>query len=107
MLIGERVQTDLQIQNEMTMSAWIYPTAYPVDLGDGGYGMIMGSQQDGASAGAALFYAAESSLAGVPPGSVIFNLGTGSSFAGIQTQSQYPTGDGSPADPRRRTYKNC
>ncbi len=91
--VSQPVPTNLQIQNAMTMSAWVYPTAYPTNQGGGPYAMIMGSQQDGASAGAALFYNAQvnnGGISGVPVGSVIFNLGNGSGFAGAETMSQVP-----------------
>jgi len=49
--VGEPVPTSLQIQNEITLEAWIYATQYPSnDLG-----LIVGSQYDTNMAGVSIF----------------------------------------------------
>ena len=90
-LIGQPVPANLQIQNAITLSAWIYPTAYPLNLGSGPYGMIVGSQMDENYSGAALFFNAQQDNGGsngVPVGSIIFSLGDGGAFYQVATQSQ-------------------
>jgi hypothetical protein len=92
-LIGEPVPANLQIQNAITLSAWIFPTAYPTDYGNGAYSMIVGSQEDYVAAGAALFLNGVVNSAGPsgePVGGIILNLGDGSAFHGVETQTQVP-----------------
>src|ERR1051325_11276156 len=51
-LISDPVPASLQIQNEITLSAWIYVTSYPAS---GTLGLIIGSQYDAQQAGATIF----------------------------------------------------
>jgi hypothetical protein len=79
-LIGQPVPANLQIQNAITLSAWIYVTQYPADYGSGSLGMIVGSQHDGTAGGASIFYdgrANPDGLTGVPPGHIHFQIGDG------------------------------
>jgi hypothetical protein len=93
-LIGQPVPTNLQIQSDITMSAWIYPTALPTDLGSGAIGIIAGSQHDGNYAGATLYFDAridpDGSQNNVPPGHIGFNIGDGSNWHIQDTQTQIP-----------------
>ncbi len=50
--IGAPVPASLQIQNELTLAAWIYVTQYP---GSNTLGMIVGCQNDGTRAGYSIF----------------------------------------------------
>jgi hypothetical protein len=93
-LIGQPVPTNLQIQSAITLSAWIYPTAYPTDYGSGAMGLIAGSQDDGVYGGATIFYDARVNPDGnpynVPAGHIQFNLGNGSNWALQDTETQVP-----------------
>ncbi len=90
-MIGEPLPANLQIQNALTLSAWVYPTAYPTINSGGYYAQIMGSQEDGVYGGAGLFISgANNNGDGVPTGGIIFNLGDGSTFHGTYTASQVP-----------------
>jgi hypothetical protein len=92
-LIGQPVPTNLQIQNAITLSAWIYVTGYPTDHGSGPFGMIVGSQHDGTDAGATIFYDGRTdpgSSSGVPPGHITFQIGDGSLWHETDTTSQVP-----------------
>jgi hypothetical protein len=88
-LIGSPVPADLQIQNNITLSAWIYPTAYPTTGGSSSYGFIVGSQIDGVYGGATLFYAADTQT-NAPPGHIDFQIGDGSSWHDTYTKTQAP-----------------
>jgi len=94
-LIGQPVPANLQIQSAITLSAWIYPTAYPTDYGYGAMGLIAGSQDDAAGhAGASIFFDGRVNPDGnpnnVPAGHIQFNLGNGSNWALQDTQTQVP-----------------
>jgi len=81
-LVGQPVPADLQIQNNLTLSAWINPTAYPTDNGSGALGLIVGSQHDGSPfSGATIFFdgrTSPDSVTGAPPGHIHFNIGDSS-----------------------------
>src|SRR5437660_7973216 len=51
-LVGDPVPPSLQIQDEITLAAWIYVTQYPAP---NTLGLIVGSQYDAAGAGATIF----------------------------------------------------
>jgi hypothetical protein len=92
-LIGQPVPTDLQIQNAITLSAWIYVTGYPADNGNGALGLIVGSQHDGNYAGASIFYDGRTnpdSMTGIPPGHIAFNIGDGSNWHITNAATQVP-----------------
>ncbi len=93
-LIGEPVPANLQIQSAITLSAWIYPTAYPTDHGSGAMAMIAGSQIDGVYGGATIFYDGRVNPDGgqnnVPTGHIQFNLGDGSTWHPQDTETQVP-----------------
>ena len=92
-LIGEPVPADLQIQNAITLSAWIYPTAYPTSngtpSGSATWGLIMGSDYnyDGASI---FLNGTQNALTNVPVGSIEFALGDGSAWHLALTTTQVP-----------------
>jgi hypothetical protein len=88
-LIGQPVPTDLQIQNAITLSAWIYPTAYPTNIGGGAYGFIVGSQDDGVYGGATLFISNDGQT-DAPPGHIDLQIGDGSNWHETFTESQVP-----------------
>jgi hypothetical protein len=85
---------NLEIQNNITLSAWIYPTAYPANYGSGAIGIIAGSQSDGNYAGATLYYDARVNPDGYyqnsPVGHIGFNLGSGSTWYVQDTETQVP-----------------
>ncbi len=92
-LIGQPVPTNLQIQDAITLSAWIYPTAYPTDYGSGAIGIIAGSQHDGNFAGATIYYDARvnpDNVTGAPIGHIGFNLGDGTNWHVQDTLTQVP-----------------
>lgn len=91
-LIGQPVPTDLQIQNAITLSAWIYVTALPVNNGSGALGFIVGSQIDGTYGGATIFLdgGTNEDLTGTPPGHIDFQIGDGSAWHDTETLSQIP-----------------
>ncbi|MGD0894371.1 MAG: Ig-like domain-containing protein [Terracidiphilus sp.] len=92
-LIGQPVPTNLQIQDAITLSAWIYPTALPGNNGSGNFAFIMGSQEDGVYAGASIMFDGSTDDNGesdVPPGHIQFQLGDGSNWHETDTQSQVP-----------------
>ena len=79
-MIGSPVPTDLQIQNAITLQAWIYPTQLPVNYGPGALGLIVGSQHDGSTSGATIFFDGTTdsdNVNGVPPGHIQFQIGNG------------------------------
>jgi hypothetical protein len=77
-LIAQPVPPDLQITNAITLSAWIYPTAYPT--GTNNVGLIVGSQHDGTTSGATIFFDGRTNnyFTGTPPGHIHFQIGDGS-----------------------------
>jgi hypothetical protein len=91
-LIGQPVPTGLQIQSAITLSAWIYVTALPVNNGAGALGFIVGSQSDSKLAGATIFYDGRSNvdITGTPPGHIDFQIGDGSAEHDTETLSQIP-----------------
>src|SRR5262249_22714438 len=70
----------LQIQNEITLSAWIYVTEYPSGDPTLGLGLVVGSQYDAATAGATIFLDGRTNPDGQtgPPGHIHFQIGDGS-----------------------------
>ncbi|MFZ1086684.1 MAG: Ig-like domain-containing protein [Terracidiphilus sp.] len=93
--IGEPVPANLQIQNAITLSAWIYPTALPTDNGSGALGLIVGSQHDGSPfGGATIFFdgrADSDNVTGAPPGHINFGIGDTSGIGHItHTLTQVP-----------------
>jgi hypothetical protein len=90
-LIGQPVPADLQIQNNFTMSAWIYVTSYPANVGSGPWQNIFGSELTGYHGiGMYLGGSVSGSYPGVPPGSIDFDIGNGSSWYTVITKSQVP-----------------
>ncbi|MCX6257462.1 MAG: FG-GAP-like repeat-containing protein [Bacteroidia bacterium] len=75
-LVADPVPADLQIQNEITLSAWIFVTDIPY----GDLGLIAGSQYDGTGSGASIFFDGRTSPDGQPspPGHIHFQIGNGS-----------------------------
>jgi len=75
-LVGDPVPPSLQIQNEITLSAWIYVTQYPAPST---LGLIVGSQFDSAVAGATIFLDGRTNPDGQPspPGHIHFQIGDG------------------------------
>jgi len=91
--IGQPVPTNLQIQNAITLSAWIYPTALPTDYGSGALGLIVGSQEDNVYGGATIFFDGRNdpdSYTGIPPGHIHFQIGDGSEWHSTDTSTQVP-----------------
>jgi hypothetical protein len=92
-LIGQPVPTSLQIQNNITLSAWIYPTAFPTDYGSGALGMIVGSQMDGSYGGTTIFFDGRTNpdgYTGIPTGHIHFQIGDGSNWHSTDTSTQLP-----------------
>ena len=77
-LIGDPVPASLQIQNEITLSAWIFATEYP-GSDNLGLGLIIGSQYDVTGSGATIFLDGRTSPDGQPspPGHIHFQIGDG------------------------------
>jgi hypothetical protein len=69
LLIGDPVPASLQIQNEISLAAWVYITEYAP-----GMGLIVGSQYDTNHAGASLILNCQD----LPIGSIYFDIGDGS-----------------------------
>ncbi len=92
-LIGEPVPANLQIQNAITLSAWIYVTSYPAVNGSSTFATIVGSEDDATTAGASIFLDGgtnSNGLVGVPPGHIEFDLGDGSAAYYAETTTQVP-----------------
>ena len=73
-LVGDPIPTSLQIQNEITLEAWIYATQYPTD----NLGLIVGSQCDGCgNVGASIFLDGRTNPDGqtAPAGHIQFRRG--------------------------------
>jgi hypothetical protein len=85
-LIGQPVPTDLQIQNNITLSAWVYLTSYP---GSNTYGTIVGSEGY-SHTGIGIYIDGQINMTGVPPGSIDFDIGNGSSEYSVFTTTQIP-----------------
>jgi hypothetical protein len=91
-LVAQPVPTNLQIQNAITLSAWIYPTALPTNYGSGALGLIVGSQHDGTTSGATIFFDGNTNsqgIAGIPPGHIQFQIGNGT-WHEYDTTTQLP-----------------
>jgi hypothetical protein len=87
-LIGQPVPASLQLQNHVTLQAWIYPTAYPNDLG-----MILGSQYDGSYGGTTIFFDSRvnpDGFTGIPTGHIHFQIGDGSNWHSTDSSTQVP-----------------
>ncbi len=94
-LIGQPVPTSLQIQGPITLSAWIYPTAYPTSngtpSGSATWGLIAGSEEgSNHSAAAILFDGNQNSGSDIPIGAIDFDLGDGSAWHSAYTTTQVP-----------------
>jgi hypothetical protein len=92
-LVGDPIPTSLQIQNSITMSAWIYVTAYPSSSNTSNISVIVGSQRDATASGATMFYDGRTSpngFYGVPPGHITFQFGDGSNWYYAETNTQVP-----------------
>ncbi|MGA3081558.1 MAG: LamG-like jellyroll fold domain-containing protein, partial [Terracidiphilus sp.] len=93
-LIGEPVPADLQIQNAITLSAWIYPTAYPTTNGTSSgsqtWGMIMGSENNPADGAAFFLSGYPNVITDVPIGAIDFDLGDGTNWHEALTTTQVP-----------------
>jgi hypothetical protein len=92
-LIGEPVPTNLQLQNHITLQAWIYPTAYPTDYGSGAMGTILGSQDDGVYGGTTLFFDGRvnpDGFSSIPTGHIQFQIGNGTQWYTTDTEMQVP-----------------
>ena len=89
-LVGDPVPAALQIQNEITLSAWIYATSYPTnpDL----IGTIMGSQYDTQAGGVTIHLDGRTNSDGQinPPGHIHFQIGDGSAWHATNTMSPVP-----------------
>ncbi len=91
--MGQPVPTSLQIQNAITLSAWIYPTTLPTDYGSGAMGFIVGSQDDGVYGGTTIFFDGRSNpdgYTGIPPGHIHFQIGDGTEWHSTDTSTQVP-----------------
>ena len=90
-LIGDPVPSALQLQNQLTLQAWIYASAFPSDLGSGALGLIVGSQYDTNLAGATIFLdgRTNSDYMTNPPGHIHFQIGDGS-WHECNTQTAVP-----------------
>jgi hypothetical protein len=87
-LIGQPVPTDLQIQNNITLSAWVYLTSYPAI---NSYYTIAGSEYGSNHAGIGLYiYGGGNNGNGWPAGSIDFDIGNGSSWYTGFTTTQIP-----------------
>ena len=89
-LIGEPVPANLQIQNAITLSAWIYVTGYPAG---GAIQAIVGSEDDATVGGASIYLDGRTNpegLSGVPLGHIEFALGDGSTGYAAETTTQVP-----------------
>ncbi len=77
--VADPIPANLQIQNEITLSAWIFITGYP-NNGEGDLGMIVGSQNDGTTSGASIFIDGRTNSDGQtsPAGHIHFEIGNGS-----------------------------
>jgi hypothetical protein len=85
-LIGQPVPANLQIQNALTFSQWIYVTSYPAG---GTYATIVGSEDNANTAGAGI-YLDGAVATDVPPGAIEFDIGNGSAWSIAQTTTQLP-----------------
>jgi hypothetical protein len=86
-LIGEPVPADLQIQNNITLSAWVYMTSYPAN---GSYYTIVGSENSSYAGVGLYIFGGSNNGNGRPPGSLDLDIGNGSSWYSAYTTSQLP-----------------
>jgi hypothetical protein len=86
-LIGEPVPADLQIQNNITLSAWVYLTSYPAA---NSYYTIVGSENSSQSGVGLYIYGGGCQGCGRPVGSLDLDIGSGSSWYSAYTTSQLP-----------------
>jgi LEA14-like dessication related protein len=86
-LIGSSVPADLQIQNNITMSAWVYLTSYPAN---GSYYTVLGSENSSHDGIGLYIYGGGNNGNGRPPGSLDLDIGNGSSWYSAYTTSQLP-----------------
>jgi hypothetical protein len=86
-LIGEPVPADLQIQNNITLSAWVYLTSYPTN---GSYYTIVGSENSSYDGIGLYIYGGGNNGNNRPPGSLDLDIGNGSSWYSAYTTSQLP-----------------
>jgi hypothetical protein len=86
-LVGQPVPASLQIQDDITMSAWVYMSSYPAS---GSYATVFGSEDSSTHAGVGLYITGASDSTGVPPGGIDFDIGNGSAFYSAFTTSQVP-----------------
>ena len=89
-LIGQPVPLDLRIQNNFTLSAWIYVTSYPANVGSGPWQYIFGSESTNNGIGLFLAGPVSGSYPGVPPGGIDLDIGNGSTTYSVITKSQIP-----------------
>ncbi len=91
-LVGETVPAALQIQNEISIDAWVYLTSYPTGEIATGLGTIAGSQFDPNFAGATIFIDGRTNVDGQtgPLGHIHFQIGDGTSWHTTNTQTQVP-----------------
>jgi hypothetical protein len=89
-LIGQPVPANLQIQNALTLQAWIYVAGYPPYSGTGGYAAIVGSEDSSTTSGAAIYLDGENGVQGVPPGAIEMDLGNGTNWSIALSTSQVP-----------------
>jgi hypothetical protein len=86
-LIGQPVPTNLQIQNAITLSAWIYVPSYP---GGNTYATIVGSEDGSNTSGASILIDGSIGVSGVPPGALEFDVGNGTAWSEALTTTQVP-----------------
>jgi hypothetical protein len=91
-LIGDPIPQELQIQNEISLEAWVYLTEYPSGDNMLGLYMIAGSQRDGTRSGASIFIDGRTNDGGHPsaPGHIHFQIGSGGSWHATDTVSPVP-----------------
>ncbi len=89
-LIGQPVPTDLQIQNNFSMSAWIYVTNYPANVGSGPAQTIFGSEDGSTHAGIGLYLFGSDNYSGITPGSLDLDIGNGSSWYTTYSSTAVP-----------------
>ncbi|HRI04239.1 MAG TPA: carboxypeptidase regulatory-like domain-containing protein [Pyrinomonadaceae bacterium] len=90
-LIADPIPPSLQIQNEISIDAWIYLTEYPSGDPMFGLGMIAGSQYDITGSGASVFIDGRTNPDGqtAPAGHIHFQIGDGAWHVS-NTQTQVP-----------------
>lgn len=91
-LIGDPVPAALRIQNEITLSAWVYVSSYPSGSFPDEFGLIIGSQYDANHAGATIFLDGRTNPDGqtAPQGHIHFQIGDGSSWHTSNSNAAVP-----------------